>query len=354
MKQEIHIAVVGCGRVAHHYKKIFDSGVVGGYKLVGFCDIAKERAEEFALHFQAQAFTDYDAMLLKLKPDLVLVLTPSGQHYLHTKIALVYGLHVLVEKPATMLPAEAYELVALAKSKNCMYGVAFQNRLNPAMLRLHQAFESQRFGKIVTATIRLRWCRTQSYYEDGWHGSWAQDGGVINQQAIHHVDALNWLLGPANSVCATTANRLNKLEAEDTMVAVVKFSSGAVGTIEATTAARPEDFEASLSVVGEKGLVLIGGIALNKIETWKFVDSLPEDFDVPENYSQDVQNGYGLSHGPLLQKTIDVLRTGKTIPPVSVEQVISTSELVHALYRSDEVQGWVSLADNPVSARLGC
>ena len=110
----------------------------------------------------------------------------------------------------------------------------------------------------------MRWCRLQDYYEDGWHGTWKYDGGVINQQAIHHVDALNWLLGPVDSLTATITNRLNNLEAEDTLVSIMKFENGALGTIEATTAARPEDFEASLSVVGENGMVLVGGIALNK------------------------------------------------------------------------------------------
>lgn len=347
------MVAIGCGRVAQHYKRILDSGVVSGWEWVGFCDVRLERASEFAAHFKAQAFADYETMLDECQPDLVLVLTPSGMHYAHTRIALERGLHVLVEKPVTMLPAQARELDALAQAKGLMYGVAFQNRLNPAIRCLQQAMTQGRFGKIITATIRLRWCRYQDYYEDGWHGTWAQDGGVINQQAIHHVDALNWLLGPIESVCAAMGNRLNNLEAEDTMVATVRFKSGALGTIEATTAARPEDFEASLSVVGEKGLALIGGIALNKVETWRFVEPLPEDAQIPQQYSQEVPNGYGLSHGPLLQHVIDALKAGRIDSPVSAQQGIPTAELVHALYRSEEIGGWVSLADHPVSERLG-
>lgn len=336
-----------------HYRRILDSGVVSGWKLEGFCDLAADRAAEFAHHFSARDFTDYETMLDECRSDLVLILTPSGLHYDHTRIALERGSHVLVEKPITMLPSQAHELDMLARAKGLMYGVAFQNRLNPAVRCLRQSLAQGRFGKIVTATIRLRWCRYQNYYEDGWHGTWAQDGGVINQQAIHHVDAVNWLLGPVDAVCAATGNRLNRLEAEDTLVATVRFKSGALGTIEATTAARPEDFEASLSLVGEKGMALIGGIALNKVETWRFVEPLPEDVDVPQQFSQEVPNGYGLSHGPLLQQTIDVLRAGKIDPPVPARDGILTTELVHALYRSDELGGWVSLADSPVSQRLG-
>jgi predicted dehydrogenase len=349
----LRIAVIGCGRVAQHYRRIFDSGVVTGWKLVGFCDVLLDRAQDFARHFDGRAFTNHEEMLDQCRPDLVLVLTPSGQHYGQTRSVLERGLNVLVEKPITMLPSEARELSALARAKGVMYGVAFQNRLNPAIRCLQRAIAANRFGKIVTATIRLRWCRQQAYYEDGWHGTWVQDGGVINQQAIHHVDALNWLLGPVDSVCAATANRLNRLEAEDTIVAAVRFAGGALGTIEATTAARPEDYEASLSVVGEKGLALIGGIALNKVETWRFVEPAPEDAEAPHQYSQEVPNGYGLSHGPLLQQIIDSLREGSIVAPISADDAIRTTELVHALYRSSETGGWVALADNPESEFLG-
>lgn len=352
-KDKVRIVAVGCGRVAQHYRRILDSGMVTGWQMVGFCDVIAKRAEEFAEHYTAVAFTDYVSMLDKCSPDLVLVLTPSGLHYDHTRIALDCGFHVLVEKPMTMLPSQARELDALACDKGLMYGVAFQNRLNPAIRCLQQALAKERFGKIVTATIRLRWCRLQEYYEDGWHGTWAQDGGVINQQAIHHVDAMNWLLGPIVSVCAVSANRINHLEAEDTMVAVVRFKNGALGTIEATTAARPEDFEASLSVVGEKGMALIGGIALNKVETWRFVEPMPDDTEVPSKFSQDVPTGYGLSHGPLLQQVIDALTEGRIDPPVPAKQGIPTTELVHALYRSEELGGWVLLDDKLVSNRLG-
>ena len=349
----IKIAVVGCGRVTQHYRRIFDSGVVTGWQLVGFCDVIAERAQDFARHYDTQAFTDYGTMLAQSSPDLVLILTPSGQHAAHSRLALEAGVHVLVEKPISMVPTEARELETLARERKLMYGVAFQNRLNPAIQCLQRAMAKGRFGKIVTATIRLRWCRFQEYYEDGWHGTWEHDGGVINQQAIHHVDALNWLLGPIDSVCAATGNRLNQLEAEDTLVAALRFQSGALGTIEATTAARPEDFEASLSVVGEKGMALIGGIALNKVETWRFVEPLPEDAEAPQKYSQNVPTGYGLSHGPLLQQVIDTLRAGRIDAPVSAAQGIPTTELVHALYRSVELGQWVSLAERPLSSRLG-
>ena len=353
INRSIRIAVIGCGRVAKHYKKIFNSGVVSNFALIGFHDILSERSQYFADHFNAKSFDNFEEMLEVTKPDLLLILTPSGLHYEHTKIAFQFGCNVLVEKPITMIPEQAIELDKIAKSKDLMYGTAFQNRLNPAIIALKKAIANNRFGKIITATIRLRWCRYQDYYEDEWHGKWAHDGGVINQQAIHHVDAINWLLGPINSVNATITNRLNDLEAEDTLVALMKFKNGSLGTIEATTAARPEDFEASLSIVGEKGMVLVAGIALNKIETWKFVDSIIEDESIPRQFSQNVETGYGISHGPLLQKTIESLQRGSIKPPISAKSALQTSRLIHALYKSDELQDWVNLKDKPISDRLG-
>lgn len=349
----IRVALLGAGRVAQHYKKILDSDGVTGFKIVGVCDSNIIAAQLLASHWDCSAYEELFSMIRAVVPDLVFVLTPSGMHYKHAREVLLEGCHVLVEKPVTMIPEDAYALMALANEKQRMLGVAFQNRLNPAIRCLKRAIDAQRFGAITTATIRLRWCRLQDYYDDGWHGTWVQDGGVINQQAIHHVDALNWLLGPVDSVCATIANRLNLLEAEDTMVAVLRFVNGALGTIEATTAARPKDFEASLSVVGEKGMAVIGGIALNKVETWEFVAPMPDDDAMPARFSCEVPNGYGLSHGPLLQETFRRLRQGSINAVVPVEECIATGELIHALYRSHEVGGWVSLKEKPLSNKLG-
>jgi len=351
--KNLRIAIIGAGRVAQHYKTMFDSPVVSRFEIVGVCDLECKSANLLANHWRCEAFTSIPVLLEKTHPDLVLFLTPSGMHFQHVKLALEANCHVLVEKPATMVPEDSYELVKLANKNNLMLGVAFQNRLNPSIQCLSNAIDKHRFGQITTATIRLRWCRFQDYYNDGWHGTWENDGGVINQQAIHHLDALNWLMGPVDSVCATIENRINDLEAEDTMVAIMRFKNGSLGTIEATTAARPRDFEASLSIVGEGGVAVVGGVGLNQVETWEFVVPKPGDSTVKSDFSTDVPNGYGLSHGPLLQATIDTLLDGKIYAPVSVENSISTNELVHALYRSVETGGWINLKDNPISSKLG-
>lgn len=352
-KKKISIAILGAGRVAEHYKKIILSGVVENYKIIGVCDLKLDKAKSFANHFNAKYFKDFKVMLSELVPDLVLILTPSGKHYEHAKACIEYGCHVLVEKPLTMRTIHSIELLNLARDKNRILCVAFQNRLNPSIIKLREAIDTDKFGKIITATVRLRWCRYQDYYNDDWHGRWESDGGVINQQAIHHIDALSWMMGSVESVCATMENRLNHLEAEDTFVSILKFKNGALGTIEATTAARPNDIEASLSIIGEKGAAVIAGIALNKIQDWKFIDSNENENEIIEKFSQEVENGYGLSHGPLLNRLLSNIINKNFESPINLDSVIDTSYLIHSLYSSVEHGGWVKTEEKKQSLRLG-
>ncbi len=353
IKNKIGLGLLGCGRVAQHYRKIFESGVVKNFNIIAVCDLETKKASDLADAFSSKRYSNVENLLADPEIDLVHVLTYSGDHFNHAKLALEAGKHVLVEKPIALLPDQAVQLDEVAKKYNLMCGVVFQNRLNPAINALRNAITANRFGTIVSASVRLHWCRFQDYYEDGWHGTWEMDGGVINQQAIHHVDALNWLCGPVEQCCAQKTNRLNTLEAEDTMVAALKFKNGALGTIEVTSAARPRDFEAVISIVGEKGYAKIGGIALNEIHEWHFVNSLDEDKTIPKDYTQHVETGYGLSHGPLINSTIERLLSGSITPVVSSLEGKNTATLVHALYKSTETNQWVSLADNLLSNKLG-
>ena len=356
MAKSVRIAIVGAGRVSQHYKLILDSGIVTGYQIVAVCDINESAALELANHWGCRAYNNINEAISLSAPDLVAILTPSGLHYEHTLIALEQGCNVLVEKPIAMKPSQIEHLMEVSSNNNLLLCIAFQNRLNPAVQSLRNAVDNNKFGQITTATIRLRWCRDQSYYEDGWHGTWNQDGGVINQQAIHHVDVLQWLMGPIERVCALAANRINVLEAEDTLIALIQFANGALGTIEATTAARPVDLEASISIVGEKGVAVVDGLALNKISTWNFINAQPEDAHIPTLYSVEVPNGYGLSHGTLLQQIITTCQEkGHNYPvsPVAAEEGLRTCKIIHALYASVESGGWVSLSEKPLSKKLG-
>ncbi|MFZ9707571.1 MAG: Gfo/Idh/MocA family protein [Ilumatobacteraceae bacterium] len=349
----MRIALVGCGRVAKHYRTMLADPLLSDVKVVGVVDIDAAKRDDFAKHFGAVATTTVDECIEKSNPDLLVIATPSGLHAEHTRIVLEHDRHVLAEKPAAMLPSEIRSLDALAKKNGLMYGVAFQNRLNPAVRLLREAVSESRFGAVTSLSVRLRWSRDQSYYEDGWHGTWKMDGGVINQQAIHHVDVLQWLFGPITEVSAVIGNRLNKLEAEDTLVAAFRTQMGSLGTIEATTAARPRDFEASLTVTAEGGVARVGGIALNLVEEFDFVSPRNDDAQRARQASIQVPTGYGLSHAPLLREVADRLKNGRTDAPVNAIDSVHTCEVIHALYRSDEVHGWVTVGEQTQSARLG-
>lgn len=346
------IALLGCGRVSARYLEVFRDELTDIAEVVAVADKVSEKTEAFVETFGAEASGDLQSLIAS-KPDLVCVMTESGNHASNVLELLRAGINVIVEKPVALRLEDAAAMAAEAKKQGVVCAVIKQNRYNPAMRFLRSAVDSGRFGKLVTAGVRVHWSRDQDYYNDGWHGTWAMDGGVLAQQAIHHLDALRWLGGPIESVCAEGKAINNRLEAEDTATAIVRFESGALGTIEATTSARPRDFEASLHLVGEKALAKVGGQAINIIETWEPVDATDEDEAVPSEHSQDVPSSYGLGHGPYIREVLDCLAEGRTDVPVDVDEGMKALQLLHALYASMEQGGWVNLKDNPTSERLG-
>ena len=207
--KKIRIAIIGCGRVAEHYKIILKSGLVENFEIIGVCDKDIDKARNYSKYFKCEFFIDLEKMIKNTKPNLLLVLTPSGEHFNNAKMSLSMNCNTIVEKPITMLSEQAEELNYIAEEKKLMFGVVYQNRFNPSIQYLKKELENNNFGKIITASIRLRWCRRQDYYEDDWHGTWKQDGGVINQQAIHHVDAMQWINGPFDTVSASFSNQIN-------------------------------------------------------------------------------------------------------------------------------------------------
>ena len=351
--KKINIGLLGCGRVAQHYKNVLlGQDIRELVDVVAVCDVKKQRSLDMSESLGAQPIYNIDEFnKFKGHLDAVFILTPSGVHFEHSTMLLKRGFNVVCEKPLVMRPNEAAQLGEIIKKTGLYCDTVFQNRLNPAVAYLKSKVDDGTIGKIVTASVRLQWCRVQEYYEDGWHGTWKMDGGVINQQAIHHIDALRWIMGPVKRVCSSKTNRSNSLEAEDTLVAILEFENGALGTIEATTAARPRDFEASFSVVSNRGRASIGGIALNQLENWDFPGSGNVDI-LKENLSVEAPTGYGLSHTTVLKLVHENLTQGKP-PNVTIDEAINTIELIHALYLSSEEDRWVEMTEKPQSNLLG-
>lgn len=351
MQRRFKVAVLGCGRVSSRYREVLAGELADRAEVVGACDRQRDLAKGFVSVTGGAAVTDIDA-LVALNPDLVCILTESGNHARDALALLGRGCNVLIEKPVALRLDDAETIRDTAKAAGLMAAVVKQNRYNPAMRFVRDKVESGAFGRLIAAEVRVHWCRYQDYYEDGWHGTWRMDGGVLAQQAIHHLDALQWLGGPIARVCAVGKALVNRLEAEDTAAAVVEFESGAVGTIVGTTAARDRDFEASVQLVGEKARVKVGGSALNRLEDWFCVEQDPSETDVERRHSQDVPSSYGLGHGPLLRDVLEAIETGGP-PPVDVDAAMTSLRLMHALYASMETGGWVDLRGGAVSGRLG-
>ncbi len=333
------IGLIGCGRISARHVAVI--AALPELKLIAVCDRVAARVQEAAETSGARPYTDFERMIHNESLDVVSVLTESGSHAAVGIAVAPYVKALIVEKPMALTLESADELIQTADAHSTRLFVVKQNRYNPPVLRLRQALEAGRFGKLVLGTVRVRWCRRQEYYDqDSWRGTWKDDGGVFTNQASHHIDLLQWMMGPVESVKAYTAARLVDIEAEDTGVAILRFTSGALGVIEATTATRPKDLEGSLSVLGEKGSVVIEGFAVNEPRTWDFAEPLPKDDDVFQS-SVRPPNVYGLGHYGFYREVIECMKTGRRAMLDGFEGRKSL-ELLHAIYESavtgDEVR----------------
>jgi len=349
----MNVAVIGCGRVAGHHCTFIKA--LDGISLSAVCDLVEDKARDLGEDYAVPWFTDYHAMV-RAHPeiDTVAVITPSGMHAEHALDMIeLYAKNVIVEKPTFMRPEQLTQAYGAAERQGVAIFPVFQNRHNKAVGRVRQALRKGELGDIRVMNVRLRWCRPQRYYDMApWRGTLSHDGGALTNQSIHHVDLLRHLGGEVSRVNATMRTLGADIEAEDTAVATFTYESGAVGSLEATTAARPDDFEASLSVVGSEGLAQIGGIGVNELQVFT-----PEPGACAAN-SEDFLGikgqgaVYGYGHRKMYEDILAFRRDG--VPyPVSRDDCLNTLKLLHAFYRSDEDGGWVEVATSAPSDRLG-
>ena len=312
MDGKLRFGLIGCGRVSENHLGALTAGGLAA-ELVAVCDVDEAKARAKGKKYKVPFYADYREMLRRHPEiDVINVATPTGYHAEHVIDLSRYGKHIVVEKPMALRVADCDRMIQACRRNRCRLFVVKQNRYNQAVVAARKAFEEGRFGKLVMGTVRVRWHRTQEYYEqDDWHGTWALDGGVMSQQASHHLDLLQWFLGPIKNLHCRTATRLLDIEVEDTAVATFQFRSGALGAFEATVATRPQDLEGSLSLLGEKGSVVLGGHAVNKVLYWGFNEPRPEDAEIRNLFSQDVPNVYGRGHAPYLANVIEAIHRKK-------------------------------------------
>ena len=346
--KRVRVAVIGCGRVAgHHCRSILKAE---GVELAAVCDLVPEKSATYSKEFGVPGFTNYHKMLAELPEiDTVAVITPSGMHHEHAiELMRRYGKNVIVEKPTFMRPSQLREAYSVARKCGLHVFPVFQNRYNHAVKRVRHAINSGELGAIRVVAVRVRWCRPQRYYEmAAWRGKFAQDGGALTNQGIHHIDLMRYLGGEVAQVNATMRTLGANIEVEDTVVATAKYQSGALGVLEVGTSARPHDFEASISLVCENGLAQIGGIAVNELQIFT------PDPTACAKHSEDFSgNVYGHGHGDMYHD-IAAFFTRNSAYPVTYDDNLNTIKLLHAFYRADEKGDWVDVASDEESVRLG-
>ncbi len=349
----LKIGFIGCGRVFDHYLKLFKKNKIPLMKIVACCDKDLNKLKKKTQSENIKNYSKFSDMIKKEVLDLVIILSPSGLHYNHTKFALKKGVNVLCEKPMSLKVKDCEDLIKISKKKKVFYGVVFQNRLNKAIQFLRKEIKSNKLGKIIFCNVRLIWSRDNDYYSDGWHGTWKMDGGVLNQQLIHHLDAMINIVSEVIEINSFSSTRVNRLECEDTISASFKLKNGALGQIIGTTGFRPNDTEASIELITNKGIYKIGGIALNMVSNW--IINGKENKNKFQKYSEKFDNGYGNGHEKLLNMISQKLLSKKNIDNFSWcgQKALKTSKIVSKIYKSIEIKKNISLNDKLYSSKLG-
>lgn len=342
MTELLRFGLIGCGRVAPRHADSLNS--LPDVRLIAVADIKESRAAHFAAQYGATAYTDYRALLERPDIDVVNICTPSGTHAQIALDALTAGKHVLVEKPIALSLADANKMIATAGKAGRRLGVVLQNRYNPPMQDLKKVVTEGRLGRLLLGNATVRWYRTQEYYEDDWHGTWAMDGGALMNQSIHHIDALQWLMGRPENVFAYTATLAHRMEAEDVGVAVIRFSGGALATVEGSTVTYPENLEGSVAVFGERGSVKVGGTALNRKVLWKIAGELEHERELLTREQVDPPSVYGASHKAVIADMAAAVREGRD-PQTNGREARKSLALVLAMYESARTGQPVAIAD---------
>ncbi len=333
----VRFAVVGCGRIsANHFEALKQHAAQA--ECVAVCDPQPDALAAAKARTGAAGFASLDALLAQAQTanqgvDVVVLATPSGLHPRQAIQAAQAGCHVLTEKPMATKWDEGMDMVRVCREAGVKLFVVKQNRLNPTMQLLKKAVDAGRFGRIFMVNVNVFWTRPQSYYDDApWRGRWDMDGGAFLNQASHYVDMVDWLVGPVDSVHAYTATLARDIEAEDTGVMSLRLRKGGLASINVTMLTHLKNFEGSITLLGERGTVRVGGVAVNRIEHWEFEDPLPED-EAVQQASYASPSVYGHGHPLYYDNVIRTLR-GQAHAEVDGYEGLRSLEVVIAAYRS--------------------
>ncbi len=330
--RRIRFALVGCGRIAANHMDAIEKHAARCV-LTDVCDVDPRALETATARTGARGHRSLTELLQSSDADCVILATPSGLHPQQAIEAARAGRHVMTEKPMATRWADGLAMVRACDEAGVRLFVVKQNRRNRTLQLLRQALDAGRFGRIYMVSVNVFWSRPQSYYDSAaWRGTWEFDGGAFMNQASHYVDLLDWLIGPVESVMAYTGTLARDIEVEDTGVAALKWRNGALGSVNVTMLTYPKNFEGSITVLGEKGTVRVGGVAVNKIEHWEF--ETPHEMDSQlDEASYQTTSVYGFGHPLYYDNVIGTLR-GECEPETDGREGLRSLELLIAMYRS--------------------
>lgn len=333
--RKIKLGVIGCGRISgSHINAILQHK--NDLTLTAMCDNDAAQFERIRLEYPAlPVYQNFEALLQEQDIDVVVLCTPSGVHAEQACLAANHGKHIITEKPMATRWRDGLNMVKTCDKNGVYLFVVKQNRHNATIQALKNAIEASRFGRIYMVHSNVFWTRPQSYYEQGyWRGTWEFDGGAFMNQASHYVDLLDWLIGPVESVQAMMGTLARNIEVEDTGVLNIKWRSGALGSMSVTMLTYNKNLEGSITILGEKGTVRLGGPALNQIERWEFEDRL----DTAEKISQlnyQITSVYGSGHIAYYENVIKVFR-GKAKPQTDGREGLRSLELLVSAYLANK------------------
>ena len=330
--RKIRIAIVGCGRISKsHFESI--EAHADELELVSVCDTDDIVLAAHHEKYNVPIYPHLKEMLKNEELDLVVLSTPSGLHASQAELAAKYGVNVITEKPMATRWHDGVRMVKACDDAGVALFVVKQNRRNSTLQLLKKAIDKGRFGRIYMVNINVFWTRPQEYYDTAkWRGTWEFDGGALMNQASHYVDLLDWLVGPIESLQAYTATLARNIEVEDTGVVSVKWRSGALGSLNVTMLTYPKNLEGSITILGENGTVRIGGLAVNEIQHWEFLDEDPDDANV-KNANYETSSVYGFGHPLYYENVVDVMR-GNAEPETDGREGLRSLEVLIATYLS--------------------
>jgi predicted dehydrogenase len=322
--------IVGTGVIAAMHAAAI--ATLPGARLAAVTDVAEGAAAAFAAARGCAAEPSLDRLLARPDVDVVCVCVPSGLHAEVGVQAARAGKHLVVEKPIDLTLAAADRLIEEARAAGVALTVISQHRFDPGLVELKRLLADGALGRLVLGEASTKWYRTQAYYDSAaWRGTWAMDGGSLMNQGIHYVDLLRWCMGPVAEVTAVMATEAHQVEVEDTALALVRFCSGAVGTILSSTAAFP-GFPQRLEVTGTEGTVIVeDGRIVSRAYGARTQD--PADPDGGPGAAADPAAIDVASHAAQIADLLAAVREGRP-PAVDGRAARDTLELVCAVYES--------------------